>query len=180
MELVTGVDRPQTPRAQFADFVTAHGDRLLHTAYGLCGDWQHAEDLVQQVLLTMARRWDRITTSPAAYAYRCLVRANIDRWRVVRRHPEFSADPTVLARMQPEDGTRPTAAVDDRLALLDVLAALPPRQRAIVVLRYLQDLSESDTAAALGISVGAVKSGAARALARLRTAATTPSQEAGA
>ena len=59
-----------------------HGDRLLHAAYGLCGDWQHAEDLVHQALVATARRWERIADNPAGYAYRCLVRANIDRWRV--------------------------------------------------------------------------------------------------
>ncbi len=179
MELVTGVARPQIPRAQFEDFVTAHGDRLLHTAYGLCGDWQHAEDLVQQALLTMSGRWERIIANPTGYAYRCLARANIDRWRVTRRRPEFIADPALLKTMQPREGTPPASDVDDRLAVLDALSTLPARQRAIVVLRYLQDLSESDTAEALGISVGAVKSGAARGLARLRASATIPSQEAG-
>ncbi len=147
----------------FELFVAEHGDRLLHTAYGLCGDWQHAEDLVQQALTAVARRWDVIETNPLGYAYRCVVRTNIDRWRALRRRPEVLLDPRHLATTG--------AAVSDTLddgTVAAALQALPPRQRAIVVLRYLQDLSEADTAAALGISIGAVKSGASRGVARLR------------
>lgn len=153
-------------RAEFERFVAEHGDRLLHTAYALCGDWQHAEDLVQQALVSTAGRWTQIRRSPLGYAYRCLVRANIDRWRVLRRHPEVLLDAQGLAAVGPSAAGPP---LDEQLDMLIALRALPPRQRAIVVLRYLQDLSEADTAAALGISVGAVKSGAARGLARLRT-----------
>src|SRR3954451_3794030 len=152
-------------RAEFERFVAEHGDRLLHAAYGLCGDWQHAEDLVQRALVALARRWSALSTNPLGYAYRCLVRANIDRWRVVRRRPEVLLDPQDLSALgspiEPEGR-------EDHLLVLAALQTLPRRQRAIVVLRYLQDLSEADTAQALGISVGAVKSGAARGLARLR------------
>jgi RNA polymerase sigma-70 factor (sigma-E family) len=150
-------------RAEFERFVAEHGDRLLHTAYGLCGDWQHAEDLVQQALTAVARRWGAIEANPIGYAYRCVVRANIDRWRVLRRRPEVLLDPHDIAAIGPLVSDAP-----DDGAVLATLQALPPRQRAIVVLRYLQDLSEADTAAALGISIGAVKSGASRGLARLR------------
>jgi RNA polymerase sigma-70 factor (sigma-E family) len=153
-------------RAAFERFVTAHGDRLLHTAYGLCGDWQHAEDLVQQALTTVARRWGAIGSNPLGYAYRCLVRSNIDRWRVLNRRPEVLLAPRDLAATGP-----PVSDTHDDGTVLAALSALPPRQRAIVVLRYLQDLSEADTADLLGISTGAVKSGASRALARLRQAA---------
>lgn len=152
-------------RAEFERFVSMHGDRLLHTAYALCGDWQHAEDLVQVALVAVARHWSRLADSPLGYAYRCLVRANIDRWRVLRRRPEVLLDPHDLSATGPS--TDPVAS-DTHLMILAALRSLPPRQRAIVVLRYLQDLSEADTAAALDISVGAVKSGAARGLARLR------------
>jgi RNA polymerase sigma-70 factor (sigma-E family) len=152
-------------RAGFERFVAEHGDRLLHTAYGLCGDWQHAEDLVQHALTALARRWSAVGSNPLGYAYRCLVRANIDRWRVVRRRPEVLLDPQDLSALGP--ASEPVAS-EDHLVVLAVLQSLPPRQRAIVVLRYLQDLTEADTAAALGISLGAVKSGAARGLARLR------------
>ncbi|MFN2562804.1 MAG: RNA polymerase sigma factor [Jatrophihabitans sp.] len=156
----------EADRAAFERFVAEHGDRLLHTAYGLCGDWQHAEDLVQQALTTVARRWGAIGSHPLGYAYRCLVRSNIDRWRVRNRRPEMLLDPDDLAAA----GPLVSDACDDG-AVLAALTALPPRQRAIVVLRYVQDLSEADTADLLDISVGAVKSGASRALARLRQTA---------
>lgn len=152
-------------RGEFERFVAEHGDRLLHASYGLCGDWQHAEDLVQHALVSLARRWPAVGANPLGYAYRCLVRANIDRWRVLRRRPEVLLDPQDFAAV--EAASDPVAS-EDHLVLLAALQALPRRQRAIVVLRYLQDLSEVDTAATLGISVGAVKSGAARGLARLR------------
>jgi RNA polymerase sigma-70 factor (sigma-E family) len=172
MALVTSADDQRIRRAQFEDFVNAHGDRLLHAAYGLCGDWQHAEDLVQQALLKTASRWDRIANNPAGYAYRCLTRANIDRWRVLRRRPEVVTDPTTITA--PAAG-EPTSELDQHLAVLQALRALPAGRRAIVVLRYLQDLSIPETAEILGISVGAVKSGASRGLAGLRDAlATTP------
>lgn len=154
----------EADRAGFERFVAEHGDRLLHTAYGLCGDWQHAEDLVQQALTTVARRWGAIESNPLGYAYRCLVRSNIDRWRALRRRREVLLDPHDIAAAAPPVSD----AHDDDDAVLAALRMLPPRQRAIVVLRYLQDLSEADTAHALNISIGAVKSGASRALARLR------------
>jgi RNA polymerase sigma-70 factor (sigma-E family) len=156
----------EADRAAFERFVAEHGDRLLHTAYGLCGDWQHAEDLVQQALTTVARRWGGIGANPVGYAYRCLVRANIDRWRVRSRRPEVLLEPHDLAAALP-----PVPDIHDDGAILTALNALPPRQRAIVVLRYLQDLSEAETADLLDISIGAVKSGASRALARLRRTA---------
>ena len=161
-------------RLAFERFVAEHGDRLLHTAFGLCGDWQHAEDLVQQALVTLARRWPEVGTNPLGYAYRCLVRANIDRWRLVRRRPEVLLDPHAFSTVEPVNGA---ALLEDQLVVLAALRALPRRQRAIVVLRYLQDMSEADTAAALGISVGAVKSGASRGLATLRAQQSTALKE---
>jgi RNA polymerase sigma-70 factor (sigma-E family) len=150
---------------EFEDFVATYGDRLLHAAYGLCGDWQHAEDLVQQALAATATRWDRIGDNRIGYAYRCLTNARIDRWRRLGRRQELSASPELLASLSIEPAT---GQVENRLVVAAALQALPPRQRAIVVLRYLQDLPETDVAAVLGISTGAVKSGASRALARLR------------
>jgi RNA polymerase sigma-70 factor (sigma-E family) len=178
MMRVEAVGHSQNGRREFEDFVNAHGDRLLHAAYGLCGDWQHAEDLVQQVLLKVASRWARITDNPAGYAFRCLTRANIDRWRLLRRRGgEVITDPAMIPMMHPRGDRPSTSDPDDRLTVIHALQTLPPRQRAIVVLRYLQDLPESDTADTLGISVGAVKSGAARGLARLRAAAPSLFQE---
>ena len=172
-------DGDHTPAGSlgFEDFVRVHGDRLLHAAYGLCGDWQHAEDLVQQALTSVAARWSRIHGNPAGYAYRCLVRASIDRWRVLRRRAETVTDPATINAIS-QCGPPQGDGVENRLTVGAALQALPARQRAIVVLRYLQDLSESDTASVLGISTGAVKSGASRALARLRADAPRFFQEA--
>lgn len=153
-------------RARFEDFVRAHGDRLLHTAYGLCGDWQHAEDLVQLTLTTVATRWPSIEHNALGYAYRCLSRSTVDRWRRLGRRPEIVSDPATMRGAMTADPD-----LTERLTLLATLQTLPQRQRAIVVLRYLQDLSEADTARVLGITVGAVKSGASRGLARLRATA---------
>lgn len=99
--VITDASGPNERRDRFESFVAANGDRLLRAAYGMCGDWQHAEDLVQVVLCKLADHWDDIATNPLGYAYRCLTR---------------------------------------------------------------------ETAALLGISTGAVKSGASRGLARLRAA----------
>ena len=152
-------------RLAFERFVAEHGDRLLHAAYGLCGDWQHAEDLVQLALIALARRWSDVRSNPLGYAYRCLVRANIDRWRVSRHRPEVLLEPQAFSVGDPKDDR---SLLEDQIVVLAALRTLPKRQRAIVVLRYLQDMSELDTAAALGISVGAVKSGGSRGLATLR------------
>lgn len=161
-----GETRDRDARDAVGSFARAHGDRLLHAAYGLCGDWPRAEDLVQQTLIVLVRRWDTITGEPLHYALRCLARGNIDRWRTVRRRPELLTDPAALAPTV--SGPGHADDVGARVDAARALRALPPRQRAIVVLRYLQDLSEAQTAEALGISVGAVKSGASRGLARLR------------
>lgn len=151
---------------EFARFVTRDGDRLLHAAFGMCGDWQHAEDLVQSALLKLAQRWPRID-DPLAYVYRCLSRATIDRWRALRRRPELLTEPARLP--EPAGSSQPAPDYPDLVA---ALLSLPPRMRAIVVLRYLHDRSEAQTAEILGISTGAVKSGASRALAKLRATAT--------
>jgi RNA polymerase sigma-70 factor (sigma-E family) len=153
-------------REDFERFVAVDGDRLLHAAYGMCGDWQHAEDLVQNALVKIAQRWSHLD-DPLAYAYRCLTRATIDRWRALRRRPELLTEPARLP--EPAESADPVAEHADLVA---ALLTLPPRMRAIVVLRYLHDRSEAQTAEILGITTGAVKSGTSRALAKLRLAAT--------
>jgi DNA-directed RNA polymerase specialized sigma24 family protein len=99
----------EADRIAFERFVAEHGDRLLHTAYGLCGDWQHAEDLVQQTLTAVARRWGAIESNPLGYAYRCVVRSNIDRWRALSRRREVLLDPHDIAAAVPP--TTPPAMV---------------------------------------------------------------------
>lgn len=144
------------------------GDRqlaLLRTAVLLTGDHHRAEDLVQEALTKVALRWGRLADgNPEAYARQIIVRDNISWWRK-RRH-EVVGDP--LAGPAVPD----IAAAADRRMLLDrALAALTPRQRAVVVLRYYDDLSERDVAEALGVTVGTVKSQTHLALRRLREAA---------
>ena len=159
---VIGVDD-----SSFDDFVVGSSARLFTTARLLTGGHRaEAEDLLQGAYERAYRRWGRISrrADPERYVRQILVNASIDRWRRLRRHPEI---PLVPSGADP--GTADTAAaVADRDLVLRGLAALPPRQRAVLVLRYFEDLSEAQTALMLGCSVGTVKSQAARGLARLR------------
>ncbi|AUG78420.1 RNA polymerase sigma24 factor [Kitasatospora sp. MMS16-BH015] len=153
--------------AEFSSFVQGRWNGLVRTAYLLTGDRHHAEDLAQTALTKVYASWRRIRRSdnPDAYLRRVLVTCNIDRFRK-RRPLEHPTDDL------PEPyGPRPPAAdaqADQRRVLMAALASLPARQRAVVVLRYWEDLSAEQTAAALGCSVGTVKSQAAKGLAKLR------------
>ena len=138
---------------------------LLRTAVLLTGDPQRAEDLVQEALTKVALRWRRLRDGhPDAYARRILVRDNISWWR--KHRAELVVDVEDPRRTPSGEG-----GSDRRLMLKDALDRLTPKQRAVVVLRYLDDLSERDTAEALGVSVGTVKSQTSLALRRLREAA---------
>ena len=155
--------------ASFEDFVRARSDSLLRTALLLTGQRRaEAEDLLQLALERAYRHWPRICGSegPERYVRRILASASADRWRRLARRPE-QAIPIGGGPVVPDR----TAEIADRDYLLRALAALPPRQRAVLVLRYFDDLSEVETADMLGCSLGTVKSQAARGLARLRTAA---------
>jgi RNA polymerase sigma-70 factor (sigma-E family) len=157
----TAVDQP------FENFVAASSGRLFTLALLICGRHRaEAEDLLQGVLERAYRRWPRICRDgdPARYVRKMLVNASVDRWRRLRRMPE------VLVR-SPDAGLAvadQAAVVADRDELLRALATLPVRQRAVIVLRYLEDLSEAQTSAVLGCSEGTVKSQTSRGLARLR------------
>ena len=152
--------------ASFEEFVAGASGRLFTTALLLTGLRRaEAEDLLQDALERAYRRWRRITRTgvPEPYVRQVMVNAAVDRWRRGRRRPE---EP-----LPAENGSVTAdhaAALADRDLLLRALAELPPRQRAVLVLRYFADLSEAQTAATLGCSVGAVKSQASRGLARLR------------
>ncbi len=148
----------------FEEFVLARRSALLRTAYLLTGDLHDAEDLVQVALAKAVPQWRRIHARPEPYVRQILARESITRWRT-RRWRESPRD--VLPEPTAAGGDAGLGA-DERLALRDALARLPPRQRAVVVLRYFDDLTEKDTAAALGIAIGTVKSQARDALARLR------------
>lgn len=149
---------------EFEEFVAARSTALWRSAYLLTGDRQRAEDLLQTALVKAWRRWDRIVRHEAAEAY---VRATIattytDWWR--RRWNGEVPTGELPETAAPPDSTR----VEVRRDVLAALAGLPRGQRAVIVLRYFDDLSEQQTAAALGVSVGTVKSQTSRALAALR------------
>ncbi|MFG2102529.1 SigE family RNA polymerase sigma factor [Micromonospora echinaurantiaca] len=150
--------------AEFDDFVRSRSVALLRVAYLLTGDRHTAEDLLQEVLEQVYVRWPRVRVSPEAYARRALVNRSINRWRWRARRPEQAlGDNDGVARDHADD-------IALRQAVVAALRTLPPRQRAAVVLRYLEDLSVADVAATLRCSEGAVKSHASRGLARLREA----------
>ena len=146
----------------FAEFVVARQAALLRTAYLLTGHAQDAEDLVQTTLVKVVPQWRRIQDNPEAYVRRVLVNENISRWRR-RRWREHATD--VLPETLSDEPDRA-----DLLAVRDALRTLAPRQRAVLVLRYYEGLSEAEIAATLGIAPGTVKSQARAGLARLRRA----------
>lgn len=146
-------------RESFEEYVAARRGALLRTAYLLTGHHQDAEDLVQAALLKVVPKWGRIAGDPEPYVRKVLVHENVSRWRR-RRWRELHTD------RLPESPVEGPGA--DRVALQQALARLAPRQRAVIVLRYYEDLTESETARVLGVSAGTVKSQARDALARLR------------
>jgi RNA polymerase sigma-70 factor (sigma-E family) len=147
----------------FDRFVAEGTDGLLRTAYLIVWDLQEAEDLVQETLFKVARRWPKVSRMdyPAAYARRILINL------ALRERPKRSRRRTELSETHPGDTAAAAAPLDSHDELHAALAALPPRQRAVLVLRYFLDLPEADVAAALQCSLGTVKSTASRALARL-------------
>jgi len=158
-----------TRRAEFDRFVTDNTDGLLRAAYLIVWDLQDAEDLVQETLLKVARRWPRVRRMehPIAYARRILVNIALDGSARRSRHR------LELTGEEPPDRPGDAAASGERDEitlhdeLLNALAQLPPRQRSVIVLRYFLDLPEAEVAAALKCSLGTVKSTASRGLARL-------------
>jgi RNA polymerase sigma-70 factor (sigma-E family) len=152
----------------FDQFVATHVDDLLRTAYLIVWDEAEAEDLVQECLWKVARRWPRIRRmeQPRAYARRILVNLALDGARGrARRRSELETGSTT-----DPIAVDPLSTFDTRAELLQALGQLPARQRAVIVLRYFNDLSEAQVAEILGCSPGTVKSSASRGLARLREA----------
>jgi RNA polymerase sigma-70 factor (sigma-E family) len=160
----------------FEQFVTARSPALLRTAFLLCGgDRGAAEDLLQEVLERTYPRWHRIRDNPDGYVRAALANAATNRWRHRARRPR---EQPLSADIEPPVGG-PEQAIVDADQLVRLLARLPGRMRAVLVLRFFDDLSEAETAAALGCGVGTVKSQTSRGLARLRallTAAEAPQQ----
>jgi RNA polymerase sigma-70 factor (sigma-E family) len=152
----------------FTAFVRQRGGQLLRYAHLLTGDRGEAEDVLQLALMRVARHWSRPLAAPEAYVRAAIL--NVVRDGVRRRHlvavpTDVAADPAV-----PDDDYSEALAARARLERL--LGLLPPRQRATVVLRVIEGLSEAETAAALDCSVGTVKSNLARGLDKIRTALT--------
>jgi RNA polymerase sigma-70 factor (sigma-E family) len=169
-------------RSDFDAFVVARSPALLRTAYLLTRDRAAAEDLLQTALTRTWVAWSRVQGDPAPYVRRVLVNAYVSAWRR-RWRGETPAgelpEPSGLAAGVP-DAADATAAVDERDVVWTALARLPRRQRAVLVLRYFEDLTEAETATLLGVSVGTVKSQASKALSRLRvdtTLASAPARE---
>ncbi|CAA9274535.1 MAG: putative RNA polymerase sigma factor [uncultured Corynebacteriales bacterium] len=148
-------------RGTFDEFVATRSQVLLRTAYLLTGERASAEDLLQTALAKSWFAWGRIDGAPEPYVRRVLATTYATWWRR-RWRAEY---PTGELPETPVPGD---SSVEDRDALWRALGTLPRRQRAVIVLRYYEDLSEAQTAAALGVSVGTVKSQASRALAALR------------
>ncbi|HET6168482.1 MAG TPA: SigE family RNA polymerase sigma factor [Marmoricola sp.] len=149
----------RTDTVVFDAFVRARLPHLLRFGRALTGDDHAAADLVQDALERTLVKWPRITSAdPEGYVRRVMVNRSISVWRKLRRERLTDAPPD-----GGYDDPRPDAA------LLDALRQLPPRQRAVIALRYYDDLTEAQTAAVLGCSVGTVKSQASLAMTRLRS-----------
>jgi RNA polymerase sigma-70 factor (sigma-E family) len=150
--------------AGYREYVIHRLEGLRRTAFLLCGDWHQADDLVSIALVKLLRYWRRVSVMehPDAYVRQVLLRA----WLDERRRPWRRERPTdvVPDRADPASGT----AHAERIDVMAHLAELPPRRRAVLVLRYFCDLSVEQTAAALGCTEGTVKSQTARALDTLR------------
>jgi RNA polymerase sigma-70 factor (sigma-E family) len=150
----------------FRIFVQGIAASLHRTAYLLCGDWYQADDLVQEALAKAYSHWRKVrrADNPSAYVRRILVNESRRSWRRGRNltvHPDNEAADIAVADMS--DG------VVNRAELLQALQSLPDRQRATVVLRFLEELSERETAEVLGCSEGTVKSQTSRALTKLKS-----------
>ncbi|WP_069813720.1 SigE family RNA polymerase sigma factor [Streptomyces sp. TP-A0874] len=152
---------------QFSSYVRARGQVLLRTARSLTADPRDAEDLLQIALTKTYLAWERIEDHRAldGYVRRTLVNTRTSQWRK-RRIDEFACDEL------PEGETTPAPDPAEQQVLRDAMwravLRLPDRQRAMVVLRYYEDLSEAQTAEVLGVSIGTVKSAVSRALAKMR------------
>lgn len=148
-------------RERFREYAVGAQPHLRRSAYLLCGDWHTAEDLVQTTFGRLFRSWPKVMRADSvdAYARTVLFRAYLDLRQKDRR--------TVALDAAPEPAARPDDA-DLRLAVRSALDTLPPRARAVVVLRFWEDLTVEQTADALGVSAGTVKSQTSRAIAILR------------
>ncbi len=148
--------------AEFTAFVEESTPRLVRLGVGLTGSGEAARELVQASLVKTYVAWPRIRHDQAyAYTRRIMANERVDAWRSTRKE--------AVSGELPERPSSPTTRTEDHDQLVRLLGTLPARQRAVVVLRFYDDLSEAQVAEVLGISVGAVKSAASRGLASLRS-----------
>ena len=148
---------------EFTAFMLGRWASLVRFGYGLTGDLGLAEDLAQTALARARAAWPRVlrASDPDAYVRTIMINANRSRFRRRRVTEYLTPEPSPAP-------SEPASQHDDRPELIQALMRLPAGQRAVLVLRYWMDLSEAETAATLGCSVGNVKSQAARGLAKLR------------
>jgi len=151
-------------RREFAEFVAARSGTLIRLAYVLAGDQCAAEDLLQASLTRAAARWERIHTAPEAYVRQVMVREQVSWWRRRARRRE-----TIMAELPDQAAVVPDTGADIRITVQMALRALPAGKRAVLVLRYLEDLPEAEVADILGCSVGTVRSQTHKAIAQLRS-----------
>ena len=158
------MSRAAAREASYVEFVTARRDQLRRIAFGMCGDWHKADDLVQITLVKLYVAWPRVAKqgTETAYARKILLNAAIDD----SRRPWRRERPTEIV---PEQEARSGASSEDRSSLVDALQTLPAQQRATVLLRHWLGLSVAETAAELGIAEGTVKSNSSRGLSALRS-----------
>ncbi|GAA6526285.1 SigE family RNA polymerase sigma factor [Intrasporangium sp. DVR] len=166
----------QEDEERFVDFVRAHSARLFRTAYLMTGDYQRAEDLLQTTLIRIYQRWTRVDAMerPAAYARTVLVSQSVSWWRrrSSRELPVGGGEELGWAGRIDE--------VPEHQRVWQAVLSLPPRQRAVMVLKYYEDLSEAEIAEVLNMAPGTVKSHAHRAARQLALllgeAVVTPTQ----
>lgn len=148
-------------RDTFSDFVASSSRYLTRTAFLLTGNEEQAKDLVQETLTRTFAAWRRVRRTDALrYARRVLINLHIDQAR--------RGTPLLVERSEQRDRPDGVGRVDDRDEAQRLLDSLPPHQRRVIVLRYYADMTETEVAANLGISIGAVKSACSRGLAGLR------------
>ncbi len=144
----------------YTDFVLARQAQLRRAAYLMCGDATTAEDLLQEALVALAARWESVD-HPDAFVRRVIYRQRVSLWRRTRREVVSGA----LPERSVTDGAEERARDQE---VHDALRTLPPRQRAALVLRYFEDMTEKQTAEVMGVRVGTVKSLSHQAVARMR------------
>jgi RNA polymerase sigma-70 factor (sigma-E family) len=160
------VSSSQEREDAFTAFVATARDALLRAAFALLGTREEAEDAVQVTLLRTLRHWGRVQDAPEAYCRAVLLSVCRDRWRHGARHPEVPGP--VPEGRSPTVVTSFTEAVERRHVLVRAMRQLPAGQREVLVCRYLLDATVAETAIALGIAEGTVKSAASRGLEQLR------------